>query len=142
MKTIFSCTVMILLGLGAMAQKKPNYDINYSVEQIKGRVEEPKVVFFQGILSGRAVDFSIAVVDNNRGINLTFASTSVAYSESTNLGGFRVKNQYGETVLSSGTIERRGRGSYYMNIANLPKGNYTLSIDNINSGQSLSFSNH
>ena len=142
MKKILVCSVLLFMVSGLFAQRKPNYNINYSAEQIKGRIEQPKVVFFQGILAGRAVDFSVAVVVNNKGINLTFANSSVNVSEANNLGAFRIKSNYGETVLANGIIEKRGPGNYYMNIAKLPRGNYILSIDNINSGQSISFSNY
>ncbi len=134
----------VLLATSLFAQSKPskNYNINYGADQLKGRYTEPKVVFFQGIIAGRTVDFSVAVVEGGNALSVTFSNSSVIVSEAADLSRCKVKSTFGEILIDNGLVDRRGSGRYVIDISSLPKGNYVLSIDNLNSGQSITFSNY
>ncbi len=144
-------SVLIILALATAlvgnAQRRGTsnnkYDINYSAKELAGRVAEPKVSLFEGLLSGEAVDFSVSVNKDMKAVTvLIFPNGGMVITENNRPQNFYVRSRNERVTYMSGRVQQLGSTQFLIDISTLPQGNYVLTMDGLQTGQPITFSNY
>ncbi|MES2627647.1 MAG: hypothetical protein V4616_01645 [Bacteroidota bacterium] len=135
------------LSLVVSAQRhgpsKNKYDINYSAAELKNRLAEPRVVFYEGLVEGEPVDFAVTVNSERRTVTVSmFARPGTMVPELNSYKGYNVRYASDRANAVSGNIQKLGSTQYQFDITSLPRGNYILTLDGVQTGQPITFSNY
>lgn len=142
--------VLVTLALGAILNgyaqnvSKNPYDINFSKKELEGRMSEPKGMISSGFISGREVEFTVSVNDDFKGLTLMiFPMYGTAIIDDSQLPEtFLVRDKRSREYIYSGKVVKLGKSQYYLEIAGLPRGNYVLTVNGLQSPQPITFSNY
>lgn len=137
--------VALVSTLGGYTQNKERnrYDINFSAQQIAGKLTESRSTFYEGLLYRQEVTFSLAVDKDKNSLSLfILPAGGGVLGESTRPQTFSVRTRNERMSIYSGRIQRIGNTQFLLDISTLPNGNYFLSIDGLQAGQEIPFSTY
>lgn len=143
--------ILILLAVGASlssfaqhhGKSRNPYDINYSAAELASKLSEPKISLFEGILSGVEVEFTTSVNRDMKGISLlVFPPPGMIMGDEAAPKYYTIRARNDRYSVTSGRIQRVGSTQFFVDISGLPKGNYVLMIDELQTGQPITFSNY
>ncbi len=140
-------TLALGFSLVASAQhrgaSKNRYDINYSAKELAAKVDEPRVSLFEGLLSNQEAEFSVSVNSDMHGLTLQiFPDNGTRVDDNAAPKSFAIRSRRDRDVVASGRVNRLGNNQFFMDITMLPKGNYILTVDGLQTGQPITFSNY